>query len=199
MEKELLFAIISSIFILVGIVPLWRDMLKKRTIPHPVTTWVWIILVWLNLSVLFDSREYYWLIPAGLMLLTLIGETVTWVIFLKKIYINWFDWLCWWLAIATIIYFLYSKNITHTVIFTALIDFIATLPTFKKSWLQPWTETAFNYFIGWFGQLFILLALEAPDFDTSLFWWYIFFIDTALVLLILGRRYSLKWWKSIFM
>lgn len=38
MEKELLFALISTGIYLTGIIPYWRDVLRGRTFPHPFAT-----------------------------------------------------------------------------------------------------------------------------------------------------------------
>lgn len=198
MDKELIFALISTLFIIVGIVPLWRDIVKWRTIPHPFTTWIWVILVAFNLFVLFQSQEYIWFIPNILSFISLFAETVIWVILIKRIHMNWFDSLCLTLAIGTIIYFLITRNTLHTVISTVLIDALAFLPTWKKWWISPWTETAWNYFIGGMAQLFVILSLEMINLETSLYWGFVLVVDILFVALLLSRRYYLKWWKSIF-
>ena len=183
---------------LIGLIPLWRDILKWRTIPHPFTTGVWFILVGFNTYVLWGSGEYWWLIPAWVALLTLMGETVVWWVSMKHISINWFDILCVILSIICMSYYIVFRDIIWSVIFTVFIDILIFLPTIKKWWLQPWTETAFNYIIGWLWQACIVLTLTAPVLETSLFWLYVCIIDTSFVVILLSRRYYLKWWKSIF-
>lgn len=198
MEKELIFALISTIFVIVGILPLWRDIIRWRTTPHPFTTGVWLILVGINIVVLLMNQEYYGLIPSSVVFITLLWETIYWFLWIKKIQLNWFDWACVVLSIWALVYFAVTRNSINTVIMTMLIDVIAALPTIKKSWLQPWTETAWNYLIWWSGILFIIFALNAPNLETSLYWWSIIVTNTVIVLILASRRYYLKWWKSIF-
>jgi hypothetical protein len=111
---------------------------------------------------------------------------------------NWFDGLCLSLAIGTIIYFLITRNTLHTVISTVLIDALAFLPTWKKGWLSPWTETAWNYFIGGMAQLFVILSLEVINIENSLYWGFVLVVDILFVVLLLSRRYYLKGYNSIF-
>lgn len=198
MEKELLFAVISTIFVIVGIIPLWKDILRWRTIPHPFTTGIWLILVGINLAVLFINREFYSFIPSIIIFMTLLWETIYWSLWIKKIQLNWFDGACLILSLWALVYFIITKNSINAVLITIVIDILAALPTLKKSWIQPWTETAWNYLIWWSAMLFTILALTSPNFETSLYWWVVLIVDISIVLVLIFRRWYLKWWKSIF-
>ena len=198
MKAEIIFALISTVFLIMGAIPLWRDIFRGRSIPHPLTKWIWLILVGFNAFVLVEAHEYWSLIPTGFLLLELIGEMTVGLFMIKRISMNWFDGLCLLLAILAILYFFLTRNTLNTVISTMIIDGIACLPTFKKGWIQPWTETTLSYSIGAFAQWFTILSLSAPNLETSLYWGFIFFIDIFLVIFICARRYSLKGWKSIF-
>ncbi len=198
MEKELLFSLISTTILIIGITPLWRDIIRWLTIPHPFTVWVWLILVSINIYILFENQQYIAMIAPIVLWICLAWETTVGIRKIWKISINWFDYLCIFLSFSCVLYLILFKNLENTAIFTAVIDFIALLPTFKKSWLQPWTETAWSFFIGWFSQLFTILALDAPNIETMIFWWYILVMDLLLTFFILIRRWYLRWWNSIF-
>lgn len=198
MEKELIFSLISTLLIIIGITPLWRDIIRWRTIPHPFTVGVWLILVSINIYILYVNKQYIGLLMPIILWVCLAGETLIGSMRIQKLSINWFDFLCLALSMWCLIYIILFQNLLNTAILTVIIDFLAILPTFKKSWIQPWTETAWNFFISWIAQLFTLLALTAPNTETLVFWWYVFVMDVLLVIFILSRRYSLKWWHSIF-
>ncbi len=199
MEKELLFALISTGIYLTGAIPLWRDILKWRTIPHFFTYIVWLVLVSFNIYVLFSNKEFITLIPIGLMGSSLIFGCIFALRWIKKIHINWFDWICLSLATLLLIYYYFSRNIINTVILTAIIDLIAFLPTFKKWWLQPWTESILVYFMSSVSQVATLLSLSGfANIENMIFWWYLFFANLTFFFMVALRRYSLKWWKSIF-
>ena len=141
MNRELFFALISTIIYLVGAIPYWKDILRWRTIPHVFTYGLWWILVSFNVFVLVRNNEVYALIPSLLMFISLSGATLYAMFVWRKIMINWFDWTCLFLGILLILYWIYSRNILNTVFLTMIIDFIAFLPTFKKWYLEPWTES----------------------------------------------------------
>lgn len=199
MDRELLFALISTGIYLVGIIPYWSDVLKGRTYPHPFTTGVWTILVGFNSYVLFIRGEYYSFIPSILMTISLVVFWIGfWSYYFKKISMNWFDYLCLILAIGMLFYWFLSKDVLNTVILTLIIDLIAFLPVFKKWWIAPWTETIFAYFMAWVNQIFTFLALRAPNPETSIFWIYLLVSNIIFCLMVIYRRWSLEGWKSIF-
>jgi len=198
MEKELLFALISTIIYMVGAIPYWKDVINGRTIPHVFSAWVWLILVWINVHVLWKNEEYYSLIPSVIMFFSLIFWTIFGIFLIKKVQINWFDYGCLVISLLMLLYYFTSNNILYTVIFTAIIDFLAFLPTFKKWWLQPWTESILIYILAWVNQIFTLMALTSLDWENTIFWWYIFFANLAFFFMVAFRRWYLKGWNSIF-
>jgi hypothetical protein len=72
MEKEVVFALISILIYLIGIIPYWRDVIRGRTLPHPFSTGVWAILVGFTSYVLYISGEYLAFIPSLLMTFSLL-------------------------------------------------------------------------------------------------------------------------------
>ncbi len=199
MEKETLFAIISIIIYLVGIIPYWRDVIIGRTYPHPFSTGVWSILVWFNTYVLYMSGEYLAFLPSLVMTFSLIFFWVGYGIKqFRKIHINWFDYLCLWLSGILILYWFLSGNILNTVILTMIIDFVAFLPVFKKWYLHPWTETIWATLLAGVNQIFTLLAITSPNPETTLFWGYLFFANLLFFFMVFFRRWYLRWWHSIF-
>jgi hypothetical protein len=199
MEKELLFALISTGIYLVWAIPYWRDLVRGRTTPHLFTYSLWWMLVGFNVFVLVGNNEHYALIPSVLMFASLTWSTIYGIFIWEKIHINWFDWMCLSLWILLVVYWFSSGNILNTVILTLIIDLIAFLPTFKKWWLQPWTETILVYFMSSVGQVFTLLSLSGfENIENMIFWWYLFFANLIFFFMVAIRRYYLKGWKSVF-
>ena len=199
MSKELIFALISTLIYLIGAVPFWQDVLRWRTTPHLLTYALWWILVAFNVFVLVKNREFYALIPSWLMFVSLSIATIYAIFVWKKIVINWFDWICGTLGILLILYWIYSRNILNTVLLTLIIDLIAFLPTFKKWYLAPWTESILIYAMSAVGQVATLLSLSGfQNIENMLFWWYLFFANLTFFFMVALRRYHLRWWKSIF-
>ncbi len=198
MEKEVIFSLISTLLLIIGIAPLWRDIIWWRTIPHPFTKWIWLILLSINLYILYANSQFIPMIAPAIMWICLAWECLVGIWKLKKLSMNWFDFLCLTLSFLCLLYLIFFRNLQNAAILTIIVDFIAMLPLFKKWWLQPWTETTWTYFISWVSQLFIILSLDTPSIETMIFWGYILIMDAILVSFILFRRYYLKGWKSIF-
>ena len=194
MSQELIFALLSSIIFLIWAYPYIRDVLHWKTIPHLFTYVVWLILMSFNCFVIWNNREWMTLIPSILMWLSVLFWCIYGIPGLRKITINWFDYLCLWSAILLIGYWWMTKNILHTVILTTIVDLIAFLPTFKKWWLQPWTETIFFYFMWAINQILTLFSLSSlGNLENTIFWFYLFFANWIFFLMVAYRRYSLKW------
>lgn len=198
METITTVAIISSVFYFVGILPYFRDTLKWRTLPHPFSYFVWFILTGFNTGVLFFQWEYTSLIPAALNTLSCIIFTYYGIRAWKNIEINSFDYGFLILALLLFPFYLYTRDILMTVILSVLIDFLGYLPSFKKWWLQPWSETLFTFFIIGIAQLLILFTQENITLESGLFWGYAFLVNMIFITSIAARRYYLKGWKSIF-
>jgi hypothetical protein len=170
MEKEFLFALLSTGIYLVGAIPYWIDLIRGRTTPHIFTYGLWWILVAFNVFVLLKNSEYYALIPSGIMFASLTWAVIYGLFVWEKIQINWFDWACLSLWILLVIYWFSSENILNTVILTLIIDLIAFLPTFKKWWIAPWTESILIYFMSAIGQIATLLSLSGfQNIENALF------------------------------
>ncbi len=127
------------------------------------------------------------------MLGSLVFATVFGLRAIRKLSLNWFDYLCFSLSIFLLIYWLLSKNNLHTVILTACVDFIAFLPTFKKGWLTPWTESIFIYFMSAIGQIFTLFSLSNFEKgENMIFWSYLFFANLAFFFMVSFRRFLIR-------
>ena len=199
MEKELLFALISTIIYLSGSFFYWKDTLRGRTIPHIFSNIIGLILVGFNFYVLLMKWEYYSLIPLFPLIFSICFFGIGYgFLGFRKIHMNWFDYFCFALAISMLLYWYVSRNILNTVIFTCIIDVITFLPVIKKSWLLPWTETSIAWFTGILNMGFLYLAQTDATLETSLYWLTYVIVNALIVWVIIGRRFYLKGWESIF-
>lgn len=198
MEKEVIFALISTALFFIGIIPYFRDVIKKRTIPHPFSYIVWGILTGFNSYILYTQNEHISLIPTVISTISCMVLTIYGFKMFRLIQINTLDYL--FLSLAILVFPLYflTEDALKAVIFTVIIDFLAYLATIKKWWLQPWTETIFTFLIVWVNHGLIIFTQETITWEWSLFWWYMFISNFFVFFMILFRRYYLKWWHSIF-
>ena len=198
MEKELWFTLVSIAILWFGNFYYLRDILRWRSIPHPISYGIWFILISFNTYVLFLEREYYSFASWVFNSLTCLMFAGFGLYHYTKIERNWIDTICLILSICLIMYWLWSRNTTYSVMLTVIIDAIASLPTLKKSWLQPWTETLSLYFSSCIIASLTLLSLTMFTFETSIFWIYLILINLSIIIIGISRRYYLKGWKSLF-
>lgn len=198
MEKEIVIASISSIFYFIGIFPYFRDVLSWRTLPHPFSYFVWLVLTGFNSSILILQWEYISFIPAILNTISCLIFTIFGIRAMKKIQINHFDFIFLLSALLLLPFYFYTKDLLLTIILSVVIDFLWYLPTIKKWWLQPWSETLFTFFIIGISQFLIIFAQSEITLVWSLFWMYVFIVNMIFVSLVLCRRYFLRGRKSLF-
>ncbi len=198
MEKELLFALVSIIILWIGNFYYLRDILNGRSFPHPISYGIWFIFIGFNTYILATEREWYSFSIGLFNTLTCIIYTGFGIYYYSKIRKNWFDYLCLLLSILLILYWLWTRNNTNTIILTIIIDLIASLPTLKKIWLQPWTETISIYFSSFLVAALTIISLMTFTFDTTAFWVYLIVINLSIISIGVCRRWYLKGWKSIF-
>ena len=177
LTSSLLFSSISIYALFLYSYPYVKDILAWQTIPHPFTFSVFFILTSINASILYSESHFYALVP-------IIAELLLFIVYIyfgcrnfKKIKnTSMFDIICFILAISCILIFIFFW-VLEAIIATMIVDTIALLPTLKKVYFQPHTETAVMW--AWSACFFLFLLLTIKDYtwQNTLFWIYLFFAD----------------------
>jgi hypothetical protein len=191
MNIKLIFGICASIIAIVSFIPYLRDIFKKKTQPHIYSWLIWTILQAIGSAAQFKDGAGY-----GAWALT-IGTIFCLSVFLLSLRrgtrnITRFDGLCLIASIIAIVIYLTLKNPVWAVIFITMIDFIGYLPTFRKGWQEPFTETVILYTFSIFANLFSLFALQNYTVTTALYIGSLVITNMAFVLMITIRRKKLK-------
>lgn len=198
MEKELIFLILGLIIYLGSAAKYFYDILAWKTIPHPYSCMIWAIIFSISTGVLILNEEYIWSISGATA--TLVNGV--WVYYglrgRNKIPINMFDKSCLLLAIGSLIYGIISRDFFNTILLVILIDFLAFLPTLKKWWILPWSETSLSWFLSGIQYIFMIFTITIVSFETMGFWAYNIICTIGFAMLMVIRRYYLRWWHSIF-
>jgi hypothetical protein len=161
------FAIVASILAIIGNVPYLKDIIAKRVQPHPYTWFVWSIV---SCIIFFGQIAK----GAGIGAMpTAASEIFTVIIFffslrygfrnIKKI-----DTLFLVTALLGIIPWILTKDPTISVIIAVGIDFIAFIPTLRKTWVKPSTETPMLYSMNVLRHILMLLSLKSYNVATTL-------------------------------
>jgi hypothetical protein len=132
MEKELIYALISSAIFIVGGITYWKNAWTGKTPPHVFSMSIWLILVGFNVYTLYINEQYYGLIPGVLACISLLYSAILGIRYIRQVPIGVFDYVCLVLAILSMAYYVVYRDILGTVILTIIINILAFLPTFKK-------------------------------------------------------------------
>lgn len=140
MDIKLFFAIASVIVLVIGYYPYFRDIFRKTTKPHAYTWLIWAITQGTATAAAFYGGANW-----GVM--SLAGGTVL-VVFVFLLSLKYgtknitrSDTGILLLALLAIVVWWLTKNPLLSVLMVTAIDGMGYIPTLRKSWEEPWSET----------------------------------------------------------
>ncbi len=160
-------AIIAALLAIVGNVPYLKDIIKKRVEPHPYTWFVWSIVSCIIFFGQISSGAGIGALP------TAASEIFTIIIFIFSLQygfkkIKKIDTVFLVIALLAIIPWIITDDPTISVIIAVGIDLVAFVPTLRKTWLHPQTETPILYSMNVFRHILMLFSLQAYNVATTL-------------------------------
>lgn len=187
MELKIIFTIISTI---IGVAAFWsylRDIFSLKTKPHVYTWLIWTITQgtavvgilyggggWgafsLTVGTLFVMIVFLFSLKYGTKNITK-SDTVILIAALSAIAV-------WWQLDKPII----------SVIMVSTIDVIGYVPSFRKSFREPWSETIVSWIAFSVASVFALLALSEYNFLTTTYLIVIAIANFSLFLFCFFRR-----------
>lgn len=187
MDIKLIFAIISSLITIIGYGIYILDIFKKKTEPHLYTWLIWTILPIIGVLSQFKDNSGYgsWGLITGCFFCT--------IIFLLSFKygtknITKFDVFCLITSLFAIFIYLNIQNPIWSIITVSIIDFIGFLPTFRKAYLEPLSETPLTFGAMGTSHLLSLFALQNYTFTTIFYLAVLFFANLALSFMIFYKR-----------
>jgi hypothetical protein len=168
MTIQIIFAGVSSVISILCFFPYLRDILRGTTKPHSYTWFIWAALQTI-------VAQAMWSGGAGVAIASsVIGAVLCAIIFLLSLRygtknITTFDTVCFIGALCAMAAYLLFHDALLSVIFATLTDFIGSLPTLRKAYKEPRTETASTHLLSSAAQAFALLALSAFNVTTMLY------------------------------
>ncbi len=165
-----------------------RDTLRGTTSPHRVTWGLWALEG--ILAYVVETEQHVGLaslmtLALGLMPLVVFGASF------KNSHVAWridaLDVICGVMSLAGLVFWAVVNEPTVALVSFVAADFIAALPTYRKSWRSPESETARVFVMGAVNTGITLLTLR--DFTTAgaLFPGVIMMTDSILSVMILTR------------
>ncbi|MBU1152128.1 hypothetical protein KJ632_04875 [Patescibacteria group bacterium] len=101
-----------------------------------------------------------------------------------------FDYACGIFSILALILWAITRDPKIAIFFAILADGFATIPTLKKSWTHPKSETAISYGASLFSQTTVIFALEIYSFSELAFPIYLGTMNIAIISTLLVSRHK---------
>lgn len=188
--KEFL-AIIAALMAIVGNVPYLMDVIKKRVQPHPYTWLVWTLVSGITFFGQLAKGAGVGVIP------TAAAEIFTVIIFIFSLQygfkqIKRTDTYFFLIALAGLIPWVLTKDPTISVIIAVAIDIVAFIPTIRKTWKKPQTETPVLYGMNVTRHILTLFSLQAYNIATTLHSIAMIVTNSIMTTIILRHNKKLK-------
>lgn len=79
------------------------------------------------------------------------------------------DWACLIVCLFAILVWMVMQNPLYSVVTVTLVDLVAFVPTYRKSWNKPGEEHAFSYFLFGCSALMSIIAIENYNITTVIY------------------------------
>jgi hypothetical protein len=98
------------------------------------------------------------------------------------------DYACGVLSFLALILWWATKNPNAAIVFAMFSDALAAVPTLKKTWTNPKTESPWPYIIGVFGAFVSLAVVSMWTFSQYAFPIYLLFINLLLIFVVFREK-----------
>lgn len=189
MDWHQLAALVTGVLTLVAVVPYVRDMLRGTTRPNLVTWGLWLIIQTIFILAQFSAGAS-WSVLLPLMEMLTVG-----VVFLLGLFgygykqYRKLDIACLGIALAAIVLWQLTSEPLVALFMALAADLVAGIPTLKKAYFDPLSETPSAYFLVFISAIFGGLSSAIIDLPNLMWPVYICaFNGGVLALILLGRR-----------
>lgn len=179
--------IIATLLTFVAYIPYYRDILRGKTHPHIYSWSLWCLLTVLIVALQIKDGAgpgVFVTIAAGLMCIGVV--LLSFKHGKKDITIS--DTVVLILTLVAIAFWLVADQPITSLILAIAADLLAFIPTIRKSWNKPYSETLSLFVTNTFRFILALLAVQNYTILTAL-WLFVWAIGNGLFsLLIILRR-----------
>jgi hypothetical protein len=184
--KEVL-AIIAAFIAIGGNIPYLRDVIIKRISPHPYTWLIWTIVSAITLFGQIAKGAGIGALP------TAVAALFTLTIFILSLQhgfknIRRIDNYFLAIALAGLIPWIITKDPTVSVVIAVSIDLVAFIPTIRKTWRNPRSETPLLFGANVLRHVLTLLSLSSYNIATTLHSLAMIVTNSIMTLMILFKK-----------
>lgn len=189
-SKEIL-GLITCILGIIAYIPYLSDIYKGKTHPHTFSWLVWTLVVGTGYfgQVSDGGGAGAWGTGTG----TGTGATLCLIVFICSLKsgekdITLLDWVCLISCLIGIYIWWITDTPLWTMIIVSLVDTLAYVPTFRKAYLKPFSETLSLYCLSEVKILLGIIALENFSFITLIFPATMLTTNLFFITMVINRR-----------
>jgi hypothetical protein len=187
---KLIFAVMATVAMLAGYYPYLKDLFARKTQPHLYTWLIWAITASIATAGVIVGGGNLGAIPM------VIGTAlVVFVCLLSFKYgsknITKSDTLTLIAALIAVLVWVQLDNPLLAVVLATVIDGFGYIPTYRKSYQEPWSETTFFWIAMSANSFLAIAALENYSLLTSLYLFVLGVANFGLFVLLIHRRKSI--------
>ena len=151
--------ILAVVLTFVGYIPYILDTIKRKTKPHIFSWFIWAFVTFIVFALQVLGRAG---VGAFVTLATAVLCLAIFVLGLKdgQKDITKFDTVTFIVALVAIGIWVFAKQPVVSVLLITTINTLAVLPTIRKSWNKPHSETLFTWMLGAVRNSLGIIALE---------------------------------------
>ena len=166
-----------------------KSILRGETKPNLVSWSLWALAPFI--AVFFQIKA-----GAGLSILPVFmagfGPLLVIILSIFKRNAYWkvssFDIICGTFSFIALLLYMFTHNLSISIIFAILSDGLAAVPTVSKSWKFPETETTYPYFAGFLGNILGLLIIKNWIFTIYSFGVYNIAVNAIIIFSIYRKK-----------
>lgn len=167
-----------------------RDTLRGQSRPNRVSWGLWALAPLISTVAALSAHADIWATSrtfiAGFMpLLVFFASFINPRSYWK---LETFDVLCGIFSVLALVVWGLTRHPELAIVLAVLADAFAALPTIRKSWLYPETESGITFALGFAAVLLVLPSVPKWDIQNAAFQLYILLADGTLALLIYRKR-----------
>lgn len=186
-DPKLILAIIASVITAIAFAPYILDIIRKQTQPHIYTWVIWIITQGTAIAGAIIGGSKFGVIS---IIVSLFFVFIVCILSLKfgTKNITKSDTITFVAALSAIVVWWQLENPVLAVIMVSIIDGLGYIPTFRKSFEEPWTETVSFWFLMALASFLTMLAIEEYNLLTFTYMGTLTIANTALFVMLVWRR-----------
>ncbi len=185
--------LLGAAALLYGIALYIRDIFRGETKPNLVTWSLWTAAPLIASIAAFANGVRWAALPTFMVgfgpllvvIAALVKRNAMWRL-------SWFDYFCGFFSLAALVLWMLTKDPNIAITLSIISDGLAALPTLKKAWEFPETESGIVYILALFNILTTFLVLREYSFSEIAFPIYNTIVNIALSVSVYRKRLSPK-------